>query len=249
MRESHCLLAVIIAGSGTEKTNGVLMVMGLILGMQILLCAATELELKPTMAFLRDKGLEEKVEVFITGVGLVASTYRLTKRLAAERPGLVIQAGVAGALNEGLDLAQVVRVETEIIGDEGVSEGGQFRSLFHLNLAQADQHPWQGGKLVNADIHQWSYTGLQVVNGVTVNQISTSQEQIVYYRDQLGADIETMEGAALHYVALMEGIPFMQLRSVSNYIGERDKSKWLLREAVDSVNAAVQHILTKSFKI
>jgi futalosine hydrolase len=35
-----------------------------------------------------------------------------------------------------------------------------------------------------------------------------------------------MEGAALHYTCLMEKIPFMQLRSISNYIAERDKSKW-----------------------
>jgi hypothetical protein len=35
-----------------------------------------------------------------------------------------------------------------------------------------------------------------------------------------------MEGAALHYMGRDLFIPFIQLRAVSNYIGERDKNKW-----------------------
>jgi futalosine hydrolase len=48
--------------------------------------------------------------------------------------------------------------------------------------------------------------------------------------------IESMEGAALHYVCLQEAIPFIQLRSVSNFVGERDKTKWRMEEAVDHLN-------------
>jgi futalosine hydrolase len=217
--------------------------------MQILLCAATGLELEPTLAFLRERDLEERVEVLITGVGLVAATYSLTKWLADRRPGLVIQAGVAGALNEGLALGQVVVVGSETIGDEGVSENGEFRTLFHLGLSDAQQPPFKDGHLVNPGIDQPLHAGLQVVRGVSVNQISTGPEQIAYYRDQLGADIETMEGAALHYVAAMEQVPFLQLRSISNHIGERDKRQWRLKEAVETVNKELQHILIKTLEI
>jgi futalosine hydrolase len=217
--------------------------------MRILLCAATELELKPTLSFLREKALEEKVEVLVTGVGLVAATYSLTRRLAKSHPELVIQAGVAGALNEELSLGQVVVVGTETIGDEGVAENGAFRSLFELKLANAAHPPFKEGKLVNDHLKKFAPAGLPVVSGVSVNQISTDGEQIDYYRKQLGADIETMEGAALHYVAGMEGIPFLQLRGLSNYISERDKTKWMLKEAVDSVNRETQNLLIKVLDI
>jgi futalosine hydrolase len=56
-----------------------------------------------------------------------------------------------------------------------------------------------------------------------------------------------MEGAALHYVALCEKIPFLQLRAVSNYVGERDKNKWALREAIANLNMELQRILIKLF--
>lgn len=51
--------------------------------------------------------------------------------------------------------------------------------------------------------------------------------------------IESMEGAALHYVCLMEKIPFLQIRSISNHIGERDKRKWNMKEAILRLNQEI----------
>ena len=48
--------------------------------------------------------------------------------------------------------------------------------------------------------------------------------------------VESMEGAAFHYVCLQEYIPFVQLRAVSNFVGERDKTKWQMREAIENLN-------------
>ena len=52
-----------------------------------------------------------------------------------------------------------------------------------------------------------------------------------------------MEGAALHYVCLCEKIPFLQLRCVSNYVGERDKSKWEMTEAISNLNIELNKII------
>lgn len=225
------------------------MVRGLILRMSILLCAATEGELMPTLAFLRERSLKEKVDVLITGVGLTAATYSLTRVLAIRQPSLVVQAGVAGALNLELGLGEVVWVRSEVIGDEGVQENGRFHSLFALKLANTDTQPYLAGRLVNKTLEAYNHSGLRLVDGVTVNQVSTDEEQIAYYRDTLGAEIETMEGAALHYAALMEGVPFLQLRAVSNYIGERDKRQWQLQKAVERLNEELLTLLTKALKL
>ncbi len=56
---------------------------------------------------------------------------------------------------------------------------------------------------------------------------------------------ESMEGAALHYVCLMEKIPFLQIRSVSNITGERDKSKWKLKEARESLHKSLVLLFQK----
>ncbi|ULT38317.1 hypothetical protein KRR40_24600 [Niabella defluvii] len=55
-----------------------------------------------------------------------------------------------------------------------------------------------------------------------------------------------MEGAALHYVALMEKIPFLQIRGISNYVGERDKRKWNFKDAIDNLNNELVRIVEQT---
>ena len=45
-----------------------------------------------------------------------------------------------------------------------------------------------------------------------------------------------MEGAAFHYACLLQKFKFFQLRSVSNVVGERDKNKWKMKEAIEALN-------------
>jgi futalosine hydrolase len=39
-------------------------------------------------------------------------------------------------------------------------------------------------------------------------------------------------------------MPFIQLRSISNYIGERDKTKWKMKEAIENLNAELLKLIT-----
>lgn len=216
--------------------------------MSILLCAATNKELAPTINFLKHANLGFEVDVLITGVGLSACTYHLTKQIHIKPPSFIIQAGLAGSLDENLALGDVVIVEKDQIGDEGVMEKNEFKSVFQLGLKKDDSFPWQEGKLFNSKINQFKDEGFPIVTAVTVNEITTNKKRIAYFKNDLQAKIETLEGAALHYVALIENIPFLQLRCISNYIGERDKTKWMLSESIANLNIALQSILPKVFQ-
>lgn len=211
--------------------------------MQLLLCASTEFEIRPTIDFIRKENISE-VQVLITGVGMMATTYSLTKTVLSRRPDFILQGGVAGCLDEQLPLTKIVIIENENIGDLGVEENGLFHTLFDLKLLNQNTLPWQNGKLSNS-VEVLKSTGLTIVNGVTVNEISTNKERIDYYKKQLNASVESMEGAALHYVALQEKIPFLQMRSLSNFVGERDKSKWVMDIAIANLNIELIRILTK----
>jgi futalosine hydrolase len=211
--------------------------------MQLLLCAATELEIKPTIDFLKDKKADN-IQVLITGVGLMATAYSLTRSVVKNRPDFMIQAGVGGCLDLTLPLSKVVLVESEIIGDLGVEEQGNFLSIFDLKLTKTNDHPWKDGKLSN-DLRSLRETGLTIVDGVSVNEVSTDPDRIYLYKNRYGASVESMEGAAFHYVGLNENIPFLQMRSLSNFVGERDKSKWVMGTAIANLNLELQRILSK----
>lgn len=213
--------------------------------MRILLCAATSFEIQPTIELAKQKHWQHQVANCITGVGLTAATYSIAKAIFAEKPDLIIQAGIAGCFDENLPLGKTVVVETETLGDAGVLENGNFKSLFDLNLIADNDMPWQKKQLPNLKTDLIVHTGLLKVSGVSVNEITTNTERINYLKNNLGAVVESMEGSALHYVALQENTPFLQLRSLSNYVGERDKEKWKLAEAIQSLNTELQQILSK----
>jgi futalosine hydrolase len=211
--------------------------------MNLLLCAATEFEIRPMLDLIKE-GKIRNVDVLITGVGLTAATYALAKSVLTKRPRFILQAGIAGCLDTKFPLTKIVLVRSETIGDLGVAENGGFQSLFDLKLLQLNEHPWKNGKLINP-IETLVQAGLTTVDAVTINEISTDAHRISFYRDELGASVESMEGAALHFVALMENIPFLQIRSLSNFAGERDKSKWMIPAAISALNMELHRILTK----
>ena len=212
--------------------------------MQILLCAATEIEIASTIEFLQVNKLP--VDILITGVGMPSAIYELTKSICKTKPQYIVQAGIAGCLNPHLFLGDVVVVESDTIGDLGVQEKEGFHSVFDMGFSDRNKWPWKDGKLTNGT-KEYRQTGLQIVDAVTVNEVSTDIDRIKYYKEHLHAVIETMEGAALHYVGLMDSIPFMQIRALSNYIGERDKAKWDLHGAISNLNSELQRLLINFF--
>lgn len=215
--------------------------------MEVLLCAATRFEIDPTIQYLASQNIKN-IDILVTGVGLIAATYHITKAVYQKRPQLILQAGIAGSLDNNLKLGSVVIIESETIGDLGVMEQGSFRSLFDMKFVQENDAPWTNATLLNA-------TGildellLPRVKGVSINEITTLPSRIEHYKDTLGASVESMEGAALHYVGLMENIPFLQVRSLSNFVGERDKSKWHIKEAIENLNKELIPIISKFVRL
>ena len=52
-----------------------------------------------------------------------------------------------------------------------------------------------------------------------------------------------MEGASLHFIGRDLTIPFMQIRAVSNYVGERDKTKWKIDLAISNLHNELTKLL------
>ncbi|MCP9750227.1 futalosine hydrolase [Ferruginibacter sp. HRS2-29] len=201
--------------------------------MQILVIAATEMEITPFI----EAGLP--VDILTTGVGVPATIYNLLKKIQEKQYDLVIQAGIAGVFSPvAYELASVVMVRKDTFADLGIEEKKSFKTLFDLGFALPDEFPYKNGWL-NNDFEFFEKLPLQKVTGITVNKVSDEAFQAETFLYKFSPDIESMEGAALHFVCLQENIPFLQLRSISNVVGERDKAKWKIRDAVVNLNAVL----------
>ncbi len=215
--------------------------------MTCLLIAATLPEITPFIEqyrMNRSWPATNNIDILITGVGLTATTYSLTRQLQTKRPDMIIQAGVGGCFNTTIPLGSVFAIKQEAIADQGVIESDKLKTLFDLKLMQSNQHPFSNGWLVNkSDLLKKSK--LQKVKGFSVNEITTSKQKIKRYKKAFEPVVESMEGAALHYVCLMEKISFLQIRSVSNYVGERNKKNWKLKESITNLNNELISLLQK----
>jgi futalosine hydrolase len=213
--------------------------------MKLLLVAATEMEIAPAIESLTKSGFVQgghEVGVLITGIGQVATTWALTNALHTTNAGLVIQAGIAGAFSTRMAPASVVCVQKDCFGDLGMEENGHFSTIFHNGFAHPDETPFTGGWLVNSS-PGINGLAMEAVSAVTINKVTDSVVQRQQLVDQFNPGIETMEGAAFHYVCLKAGIPFIQLRAISNYVGERDKSKWQLQQAISNLNHTLLQLI------
>ncbi len=197
--------------------------------MQILLIAATPNEIE---LFINQYS---NVDILITGVGTPATIYHLQKRLQETDYDFVIQAGIAGSFTNELELGETVLIKQDTFGDLGAEEKRIYTPFFTSGLINGHEFPYANGWLINATPLPKNTT-LKSVKAVTINKVSDSFLQKIQLTDAFDAQIETMEGAALHYVCLQEKISFMQIRSVSNFVGERDKSKWKIKDAFENLN-------------
>ncbi len=213
--------------------------------MHPLLIAATSAEIKPFLkVYTSAKTTDFKpVDILITGVGLLATTASLSRQIARKRPSLIIQAGIAGCFDKKIPLGTAVAIERDTVADMGVLENNNWHTLQDLKLAGTQKKIYTKGWLVNRQKKLLTPPGIRLVKGISVNQITTSSKMVALYRQQFNPVTESMEGAALHYCALLDAIPFLQIRGISNYIGERNKQRWKIKEAIDQTNHLLLHLL------
>lgn len=209
--------------------------------MNCLIVAATAIELTPFLEYYKTTA-KKNIDVLVSGIGLTATTYTLSKQIQIKRPDIIIQAGVGGCFDTTIPLGSVLAIKQEAIADQSVIELDRLKTLFGLKLVPQNQYPFLKGWLVNKS-GMLKKINLKKVKGISVNEITTSAKKIKFYKETFNPVVESMEGAALHYVCLMEKIPFLQIRSVSNYIAERNKKNWNMKESIINLNRELIRLL------
>jgi futalosine hydrolase len=211
--------------------------------MRIIITAATTGEWMPAFLDIDNLYTTEsarcKVSFHQSGVGILATAVNLTKVIYEEKPDLIIQTGIAGSFTHTLPLETVVVVAEEILGDLGVEEEGKWKDIFDLKLEKSSYPPFEKKRLPNPWLRQYNLLQLPQVTGITVNQISTTKERIEQLQKKYQPQVESMEGAALHYVCRNLNTPFLQVRAISNLVGIRDKTRWSIKPAIEQLNKTV----------
>lgn len=220
--------------------------------MRVIITAATHGEWMPSFQKINPKyvGNSKKFSVGFheSGIGILASSVSLMKMFVQETPTLIIQVGIAGCFDKKIPLGKVFAVKDDFVGDIGVMENKVWKDLFDMKLDKPNDAPYEKKSLPNPWLQQYNLLNLPSKKAVTINTISTDKNKIELISGRYKAVLESMEGASLHYIGRDLTIPFIQLRAVSNYVGERDKSKWKMQEAIYNLNETLLEFLDALYK-
>ena len=187
---------------------------------------------------------EHEVEVLTTGVGMVATAAWCSRAFASEHYDLALNVGLCGSFRAALAPGSVVHVTADRLAELGAEDGDRFLTIHQLQLLGENDFPYEGGLLVNAVPPQMApLTALRRVTGITVNTVHGSDRTIDEVRARYDPDVESMEGAAFMYASLIAGVPFAQVRAVSNAVERRNRGSWKLDQAIEALGAESVRLL------
>lgn len=198
--------------------------------MKIVIAIPTQIEVN--LQLLNEIKECYKVEFLNLGIGIVNTTYTLTKYLETHNVDFIVHAGIAGSFKTQLGIGNVVQVTKDIFADFGVYKNGK---IIHASEVFPEQK-WLTNKAFDK-------LKISEAKGITLNSITACNERKMYYVNEYQADVETMENAAVFYVCQKYQIPFISLRSVSNYVGDTNKQNWNIPLAVENLWLTLKQII------
>ena len=234
--------------------------------MRILITAAEQEELDCAAFALRKcKGWSEhhRVDLVLTGIGVASTAYKITRQIyLARREGqpydVAVNVGLAGSYDlEKFPLGSAGIIEAEHFGDLGIEldASAGFQTLFDYKILESETFPYKGGALLRsmtmANLTADGDAGLleRIENfaalfpkavGVTVQTFSGNPQKVETVYSKFSPQIESMEGAAFYYVCIWEHLPALELRSISNEVGERDRTKWDASKALKALETDME---------
>lgn len=184
--------------------------------------------------FSKQGSVDQQVSFLISGIGIHATTFHLTRYLMQNKVDRVIQVGISGSFSTKWPVGAVVEVTSDCLADFGYDDRGTITGGLEAGWLKAGDpfYPdgWIGNE-IQLDI------GLAPVRGITVNLASGSTERIRQLVSKYSPDTESMEGAAAAYVCRKTGIPFFQIRAISNPVAVRNEAEWNIPLALNNLHS------------
>jgi futalosine hydrolase len=177
------------------------------------------------------------------GLGKANTAAGLALAVRALDPVAVVQVGIGGAFpGSGLEPGAAAVASEEVHLDLGAGTAEAFEDLEALGFPLLavpgptyNRIPLAPGLAGRLAAGRWP--ALPFGTAETVSGAVADGERLAA---RFGVAVESMEGAAAAQVCLALGVPFGEVRGVSNRVGERDKACWRIRPALEAASEVVE---------
>lgn len=190
----------------------------------------------------------------VLGVGLLEFATNLAillSRFSMEGPFThVVLTGICGAYpGRGLNVGDVVRVDSERVGDLGVVErDGSFTPWHKVGNGGVENSAVSSPAFAQVyessplrGVPAW-LADLKSVSGLSVNCCTGTAAMAVERVQNFDVDVESMEGASCFSICSVFGMPCCEIRAVSNFATDRDKSTWRIKDALAALQSLVNSL-------
>jgi futalosine hydrolase len=190
---------------------------------------------------------DQSYDLLISGPGVFNTAYALTVYLEHLSCSMILQTGIAGVFKQsGLCVGDMAVASGEQYIHTGVRTDLIMNKPLPFDLIDSVVSTREGRYVFDPEtvnrfydhLHSYFADGhTQVAKGafITVSAISGSQEVASQLYSAFSPVMENMEGAAAAHIAALYKIPLIEIRAASNFVGERDKTKWDIDKAVKGI--------------
>jgi futalosine hydrolase len=199
----------------------------------LLVVTAVELERDAILAALGDRD----VCVLVGGVGPAATAAATSAALASGDHELVISAGIGGGFAP-LRVGGVAVAASIVFADLGAETDTGFMAVSALGFG-TDHYAVSPQLAVELTDRTGGRLGTVLTVATVTGTAATADELRGRYPDAVA---EGMEGAGVAAAATLHGVPFAEIRAISNPVGPRDRAAWRIPDALTSLGRAIDAV-------
>ncbi len=201
-------------------------------------------------------------DLLVSGPGVFNTAHALTAYLEHSVPKLILDTGIAGVFTQaGCSTGDIgiaaqeryvhtgVRREDSTCHDPLPFDLIENNGLTRQGIYEFDQAMVDSCRKILCSEPEIGENSVISGRFITVSAITCSYEQAEKMHNAFFPVMEAMEGAAAAHVAMLYSIPMIEVRSGSNFTGERSREKWDIRLASERVAQACAALCRKSMEL
>jgi futalosine hydrolase len=186
------------------------------------------------------------------GMGKTNAAHAATVLIERFSPICMVNFGIGGAYPfSGLKVGDIAVAEKEVYADEGVELRDGLHSFeitgipFLKVRGRKYYNEFPGDKRLSRLALKASGTVAPCRSGVflTVSACTGTGKRAEELAKKFGPVCENMEGAAVSHICRIYGVPFVEIRGISNIVGDRNMKKWDIELAAENCQKSVLRFL------
>jgi futalosine hydrolase len=214
--------------------------------------AKTEKEKTAGLVFYLNRKDEVAFVYTAAGIGKANAAHAAAIMVRDYFPSVIVSFGIGGAYpSSGLKVGNLAVAKTEIYADEGILLKDGFHTLEAIGIPTVragrrryfSEFPADRALTRKALQAAGSISHASAGRFATVSSCTGNRKRALEIEKRFDVICENMEGAAVAQISRLYGVPFVEIRGISNIVEDRDTGKWQKGFAAENCQRAVKNFL------